>query len=375
MTQSGYLVLIDLSGYTAFSVSTRLDEGVGILKSLLGTLAEHIQPPLRIAEIEGDAVFAYALEGSFRNGQTLLEVIEQLYCVFAAAREQMQHNATCECTGCRLIPGLDAKIVAHYGEFVLTNLVPGQPAKPTGPAVILAHRLLKNRVLEVTGIQSYAFITRACSDSLGLDWLQEQAIPHTERYEHVGSVDGYVHDLSPAWERYRASRSTAVDSSESWLDVGMEIPATSQEVWDVISTPAFRGLWHHANRVELSAGRTGPGAEFRCFNGQIQRIDRIVQWRPFHQMTLDCEWALGARVRVTLNLAAAGQGTRVTARLSRPEASGGVVLRSVSAAVHKLRRRRIERECHATLSWLENTIIEQRNRDCEGAGSGRLIQH
>lgn len=358
--QAGYLVLIDVSGYTAFSMSTRLDEGAGILESLLRTLIEHIQPPLRIAELEGDAVFVYALEGSFRSGQTLLEVIEQLYCIFAAAREQMQHNATCECTGCRLIPGLDAKIVAHYGEFVLTGIVPGQPAKPTGPSVILAHRLLKNRVREVTGIPAYAFITRACADSLGLEWLQEQARPHAEMYEDVGSVDGYVHDLSPAWEAYRASRSVAVDSGKAWLDVGLEIQATAQEVWDVISTPAFRGLWHHANRVELSAGRTGPGAEYRCFNGQIQRVDRIVQWQPFHRMTLDCEWALGARVRVTLELSATERGTRVTARLSRPEVSG-IVLRPVVPVVHMLRRRQVERECHANLGWLERTIRAQRN--------------
>jgi len=358
MAQAGYLILIDLSGYTAFSVSSGLDEGAGILESLLGTFVAHIQPPLQIAELEGDAVFAYALEGSFRSGQTLLEVVERLYCVFAATRDQMQHNATCGCTGCRLIPEFDAKIVVHFGEFVLTRVVPDRPAKPAGPAVILAHRLLKNRVREVTGVRSYAFITQACVDSLGLDWLAERARPHEEVYEHVGSVRGYVHDLAPAWAIDRASRSTSVESEDAWLNVSTEIEASAQEVWDVISTPTFRGLWHRASRVEPTGGRTGPGTEYRCFSGQTQKIDRIVQWRPFRQMSLDCEWAMGARVRVTLDLAASDGGTRVTARLSRPEVKGSV-FRALAPAIFPLQRKRLERECQANLVWLEGTIMAQ----------------
>jgi uncharacterized protein YndB with AHSA1/START domain len=151
-----------------------------------------------------------------------------------------------------------------------------------------------------------------------------------------------------------------VAGAETWLRVSREIEASTQEVWDVISTAGFRGLWHHASRMELSDGRTGPGTEYRCFSGQTVRIDRIVEWQPFRQMTLDCEWALGARVRVTFDLASSERGTRIEARLGRPAANGNLFRPFVTAA-HVLRRSRIEQECEANLAWLARTIEAQRN--------------
>lgn len=65
-----YLLLADISGYTAFMASIEQAHGVDfsagipagfeVLGALLGTVIEGLQPQFAIAKLEGDAVFAVA---------------------------------------------------------------------------------------------------------------------------------------------------------------------------------------------------------------------------------------------------------------------------------------------------------------------------
>jgi uncharacterized protein YndB with AHSA1/START domain len=350
--QNGYLFLFDLSGYTAFLMGSKLEDASGILQSLLGTLLNHIEQPLEVVEIEGDAVFAYAPEASFRHGQTLLEVVERLYCTFAAAREQMERNAACDCSGCKQFPRLDLKVVIHHGPFTLSRLSPQQPPKPVGPAVVVAHRLLKNSVRESTGVVSYAFITQACVESLSLDWLEPHAITHAETYEHVGEVHGHVYDLAPCWEADRANRLVSVEAEDAWIEVTTDVAASTQSVWDVISAPRFKQLWRHADQIDVPEGRQGPGTEYRCYRGEAVSIDRVVDWQPFRRLTLDCEWPWRARLRMTTELSPTATGTRIVTRLSAPTAAS----RAHSAfvrAVYGLQSWQIERRCRAALDTIK----------------------
>lgn len=57
--QSGYLLLADISGYTAFLSESELEHARDTLTDLLGLLIDHARPPLVISKLEGDAVFSY----------------------------------------------------------------------------------------------------------------------------------------------------------------------------------------------------------------------------------------------------------------------------------------------------------------------------
>ncbi len=100
MSQKGYLVIADISGYTAFLTHSELDHAEGIMKSLIKTLLEQLKSPFVVSKLEGDAIFAYAPDRSFVQGQTLLEAIENIYCVFAMALESMCRDTTCKCKAC-----------------------------------------------------------------------------------------------------------------------------------------------------------------------------------------------------------------------------------------------------------------------------------
>ena len=81
-TDHGFLVLADVSGFTAFVTSTELEHGSAIIAALLDEVVARLSPPLEIQEIEGDAVFALAGEDGQAARARLFEVLENAFAAF-----------------------------------------------------------------------------------------------------------------------------------------------------------------------------------------------------------------------------------------------------------------------------------------------------
>jgi uncharacterized protein DUF2652 len=192
-TDRGFLVLADVSGFTAFVTSTELEHGSEIIATLLDEVIARLSPPLEIQEIEGDAVFALAGEDVQATRPELFEVLEGAFAAFKGRQQAMQIDESCRCGACQQIGSLDLKMVVHHGPF-LRHTVAGR-SRVTGTAVILAHRLLKNGVGRKGG---YALVTEPVLRSLGIDGERAGLQAHTEQYEHLGDVRCYVRDLAPA---------------------------------------------------------------------------------------------------------------------------------------------------------------------------------
>jgi hypothetical protein len=190
-TDRGFLILADVSGFTAFVTTTELEHGSEIIATLLDEVIAHLSPPLEIQEIEGDAVFALGGEAAPLPRTRLLGVLEDAFVAFKARQRAMQEVETCRCGACQRIWMLDLKMVVHHGPF-LRHTVGGR-SRVTGTAVILVHRLLKNGLTRRGG---YALLTEPVLRSLGLDPAGAGLPSHTERYEHLGDVRCYVHDLA-----------------------------------------------------------------------------------------------------------------------------------------------------------------------------------
>jgi hypothetical protein len=189
-TDRGYLILADVSGFTAFVTTTELEHGSEIIAALLDEVVGHLSPPLEIQEIEGDAIFALGGEASALPRTRLLGVLEEAFAAFKARQRAMQEAETCGCGACQRIGTLDLKMVVHHGPF-LRHTVGGRN-RVTGTAVILVHRLLKNGLGRAGG---YALLTEPVLRSLGID-ADEAGLPvHTEHYEHLGDVRCFVRTL------------------------------------------------------------------------------------------------------------------------------------------------------------------------------------
>lgn len=124
--RQGYLILADISGYTAFLTGTELEHSHVIIREPTKLIRERLSPPMRFVKLEGDAVFCYAEAGTFADGERFVELIEVCYFDFSNRLLDMTHATTCRCDTCKAIPTLGLKFVTHFGTFISSGTMTGK---------------------------------------------------------------------------------------------------------------------------------------------------------------------------------------------------------------------------------------------------------
>lgn len=206
----GFMVLADISGFTAFVTATELEHGPPIIAALLEEVIRRVSPPLRIEGVEGDAVYALGCDGEVLPPVRLLDVLHAGFVGFREKRRALEADDSCACNACRNVRGLRLKAIGHYGPFL--EQVVGGRAQSAGRDVILAHRLLKNAVPRGG---DYTLLTRPALDQMDVDPAALGLTRHTERYEHFGEIECYVGELvAPASSPTTRAAGT---SSRSWV--------------------------------------------------------------------------------------------------------------------------------------------------------------
>lgn len=201
-----YFLLADISGYTGFMSGVEREHGVdfsegipaayGILGALLDTVIEGVAPGFALIKLEGDAVFAAAPAGTLDGqGDRVVELIGATYRAFIESRTRAIPANDHICIACPAVAYLDLKAVLHRGHAVRQSV--GSGSDLLGPAVTVAHRLLKNTVRDRIGNRPYLFITDAAATGLGLAGV---GLEHSENYPDAGRIDGRIIELeaSPA---------------------------------------------------------------------------------------------------------------------------------------------------------------------------------
>jgi uncharacterized protein YndB with AHSA1/START domain len=285
-TRRGYLLLADISGYTAFLVDTELEHASAIVQELTELIRGRLSPPMRFVKLEGDAVFCHADQTSFEDGERLVELIEACYFDFSNRLLDMQRSTTCRCAACASIGTLDLKFIVHFGTYVLT--IDGAHEDLAGPDVILIHRLLKNTVVEAGGPDAYAFLTDACLQRLppSIDLPR-----HTESQESFGQTTGGVHDLKPVIAEMREARRVYVGPEEADVELTFgDFPYPPAVVWQYFVDPEKRLRWQPLQTAITNQpnqhGRFGPGAFSHCAHGrQGDALREYLDWRPYLYFT------------------------------------------------------------------------------------------
>ena len=197
-----YLLLADISGYTSFMASVEDAHGVdfsngipaayAVLGGLLDGVIAGVDPDFDLVKLEGDAVFACApaarLDG---RGDLVLERLRAMYREFIANRTRAIPASDHVCSACPNVAYLDLKVVLHRGLAVRQTV--GGGSDMLGPAVTVAHRLLKNRIRERIGYRPYLFVTDAAATGLGLAGI---GLAHREEYPEAAAVEGLILELA-----------------------------------------------------------------------------------------------------------------------------------------------------------------------------------
>ena len=196
-----YLLLADISGYTGFMAGVELEHGVdfsagvpaaySVLGALLDTVIRGVEPDFALVKLEGDAVFAAApaarLDG---QGDRVLDVLETMYRAFVESRTRAIPASDHVCVACPAVAHLDLKVIVHRGQAVHQTI--GAGSDLLGPAVTIAHRLLKNTIRSRIGDRPYLFLTDAAATGLG---LPDVGLAHSEEYPDAGEISGRITGL------------------------------------------------------------------------------------------------------------------------------------------------------------------------------------
>ncbi len=316
-------LIADISGYTSYLADVELEHAQDILADLIGSVVTALRPNFRLAKLEGDAAFTFAIVDRI-DGSMLLDTIERCYFGFRRRRRDVRQATSCACNACVRIPDLNLKFVVHHGSAIHQRVAGRQEL--LGSDVIVAHRLLKNDVAATLGTRAYALITQQCVDGSDIDpaALGMQAI--VETYDRIGDVPAWVHDLEARWQEEETRARLFVTAEDAIVDVSATTKAPPQVAWEFITTPGRRQGWQFGVTEVVvtgsTGGRRGPGSTNHCMHGKDAVIEEILDWRPYDYFTnrTIIDFPTGpVKMQHTIQLEPTPRGTTIHWRYAAPK--------------------------------------------------------
>jgi len=187
------LMIADISGYTKFIATnqTTLEHTHKIVEELIKTIIKQVKIPIKVAKLEGDAVFLYCLKNGNASAwkkdvKHINQKLLSFFDVFSSRLRELAESAPCKCEACKNIQELRLKVIVHIGKANFYKI--GQFTELSGLDVIIVHRLLKNSV----NAKEYILLTdNAFNDiNLGEDTKTKQG---TETYKDLGSIKTHAY--------------------------------------------------------------------------------------------------------------------------------------------------------------------------------------
>lgn len=185
-TPDTILLIADISGYTKFMKqhTISVSHAKQIIVRLLKAIIQTSKAPLKVAELEGDAVFLYARanDGALSTiAEDIKSQIVEFFKAFESELAQINSLKTCPCDACEHVSRLQLKQVVHAGNVEVEQIE--QFEKLFGFDVILVHKLLKNSI----PAHEYVMMTHPTYDALrGFYGLEPET--RVEIFDDVGEV-------------------------------------------------------------------------------------------------------------------------------------------------------------------------------------------
>ena len=311
--ETGFLVIADLTGYTAYLSTSELEHAPAIAGDLLETIVGRLEPPFRLAKFEGDAAFLFVEDGR-ADASLLLDAIEASYVAFRRRLRSIDQATSCDCNSCRLAPRLDLKLFVHHGSYVRGRIAGRDEL--AGSDVILVHRLLKGVAATEASRRGFALFTAAAIEALGLDPNSLGLVAAEELIAHLGRVTTFTLDLEARWQVESHLRRVAIADADVLLDVEANLDADPSVVWAHLTSPSLRMLWEGPLVIDETSpgGRRGIGTIAQCVTGRLATLEEVVDWQPYDH----AGWRLAVSglgpVDASADLEPTDRGTRLRLR-------------------------------------------------------------
>ena len=326
----GYLLLADLSGYTAYLAESDPEHGPLIAGDFIETVVGRLRGAFRLEKLEGDAALFWA-DADKVTGSMLIDVVDAAYFAFQRRLQSVSQATTCSCEACSRIPALDLKFVCHVGD-ALRQRIAGR-SELAGRDVIVAHRLLKGTSVERADANSYLLLTDAAMVALDLDPQALDMIGVTERYDGLGAVQCHLLDLARRWEGEQRRPAGPRPSGGQLSRMERMLPVTQAATWELLTSPsvAWPGKGSRASRRRPRVDAASGPSHLRGRPAEDRRGDRrlaaLRRGRP-----TDAAPELG-NLTTLYRLTEIASGTHLEASIFGPASKGA------TARGHRVRRR------------------------------------
>ena len=123
-TVDALLLIADIGGYTRFMNlhRTSLAHAQENTSRLLDAIIDSA-PDLELSALEGDAAFLYATQPSAEQIiRSLAGLASAMHLAFHDEQQRLEVLRICWCDGCKQTGKLTVKIVAHFGEAVVSTI-------------------------------------------------------------------------------------------------------------------------------------------------------------------------------------------------------------------------------------------------------------
>lgn len=258
------LFIPDISGYTKFIQTTEVEHSQHVISELLEVLLNANTQDLKLAEIEGDALFFYK-ENEIPSQENLLAQIESMFTAFYSHLKMLEKNRICPCNACATAPNLQLKIVAHSGN--LQHIEVQGNRKPFGEQVIEAHRLLKNSV----DSDNYVLISRTLALDIMLSPYYSSKIfrfrQGSDLYDSK-EIDYIYSIIDPSELKLRTfdKPNTVYFDKPPQIKIHREFPVGAEQLMEYITNYSYRHEWTDGiDRLEYNENEvTRAGSEHIC---------------------------------------------------------------------------------------------------------------
>src|SRR3990172_7546310 len=316
--ERGFLLIADLSGYTAYLSRGEIEHAPAIAGDLIETVVGRLEPPFRLAKLEGDAAFLYVEDGG-ADGSLLLDAIEVAYLAFRRRLRSIEQASACDCTACSTAPRLDLKFFVHHGEYVRTSIAGRDEL--AGASIIVVHRLLKGAAAAAAHdtdgrAMGFAVFTAAAVAAMGVDPASLGATTEVEAIEHLGEVTTHTIDLEGRWLAETGARRLEIAGRDALFEVEVDVPADPATTWAHLTSPGLPPLCEGPIVITEMAldGRRGVGTRAQCVTGRLATLEEIVDWQPYEHVGYRLAVEGVGAVEATYDLEAVGAATRVRLR-------------------------------------------------------------
>ena len=160
--------------------------------------------------------------------------------------------------------------------------------------MIVVHRLLKNAVVEATGVRGLrALQPGACVDAMGdRPGRARDCVEHAETYDHIGEVPVWVaRPRAPLAGRGGARRASSSRPTDALIALEFDLPAPPQIAWEFLDLARLAGRagshgvdGRRRARRRRAAG-AGAGTANHCMHGKDAIVEEILDWRPYDYLT------------------------------------------------------------------------------------------